>query len=228
MIVSISQPAYLPWLGYFDRLRRSDVAVVLDHVQLERRGFTHRNKILNQGKAMWLSIPLNKKGNYEAAINEITINNTEKWQRKHWQTLSQCYKKAPFFKEFKDQLSWFYEQEWSLLNELLKAMTPFWMEYLGLETPLVFSSEMKTKQVKSDLILEICQSLNATQYLSGPFGREYLDQKSFEAEGIEIIYHDYDHPVYEQLSESFEPYLSVIDLVANHGKEGLQKLSGEK
>ncbi|MBL91636.1 MAG: hypothetical protein CMH56_07455 [Myxococcales bacterium] len=225
MIVSISQPAYLPWLGYFDRLRRSDVAVVLDHVQLERRGFTHRNKILNQGKPMWLSIPLNKKGNFQTTINEITVNNDEKWQHKHWQTILQCYKKAPHFIELKNELASFYEKDWVLLNELLKSMTPFWMGKLGIDTPMVFSSEIELQHTKSDLILELCRKQKATKYLSGPFGRDYLETKSFQDAGIEIIYHDYEHPVYRQQSDNFEPFLSILDLMANHGDESLSLLA---
>jgi hypothetical protein len=42
MIVSINQPAYLPWLGYFDRIAASDVHVVLDHVQFEKNSYINR------------------------------------------------------------------------------------------------------------------------------------------------------------------------------------------
>ena len=63
IILTITQPAFLPWLSYFQRINKSDVVVFLDHVQFERRGHVHRNKILNQNKEHWISLPLKKKGN---------------------------------------------------------------------------------------------------------------------------------------------------------------------
>ena len=47
MIVSIHQPNYLPWIGFFDKIKRSDVFVLLDDVQFPRgkKHFGHRNKI---------------------------------------------------------------------------------------------------------------------------------------------------------------------------------------
>ncbi|MGL6327783.1 WbqC family protein [Aeromonas rivipollensis] len=62
MIVSIHQPAYLPWLGYVDRIKKSDLFIFLDSVQLEKNSFTNRNLIKGANGSHWLTIPINKKG----------------------------------------------------------------------------------------------------------------------------------------------------------------------
>ncbi len=83
---------------------------------------------------------------------------------------------------------------------------------------------MQVSGTKSDLVLNICKDLGATQYLSGPFGRDYLDLSRFQNNGIDVIFHDYQHPVYKQKSHQFKAYLSVVDLLFNEGPDSLNIL----
>lgn len=225
MIISIAQPAYLPWLGYFDRIHKSELAIVLDHVQFERRGFTHRNKVLGQHGPLWLTIPLNKKGNYNAPINEVTINNDRDWRKKHRETIRQCYGNAPFFKDYFPGLSEIYNKEWTSLSALLRESTDFLLQSLSIETKMIRSSDMGVKGVKSELILNLSKEVGATQYISGPFGREYLEKDRFENAGIKILYHDYHNPTYNQVQPGFVDNMSVIDLLFNYGNRSLEVLS---
>ena len=93
---------------------------------------------------------------------------------------------------------------------------------LGIKTPLVFSSDMAISGHKSDLILEICNSVGATTYLSGPHGQSYIDNKAFIDNGITVTYQDYKHPVYAQAWAGFESHLSILDLLFNQGMESLK------
>ncbi len=98
MIVSINQPAYLPWLGYFHRIAISDAHIVLDHVQLEKNSFTNRNKIRTREGWGWLTVPVQTPGSSAIfPIKEVEIANQKPWAAKHWQTLRLNYSKAPFF-----------------------------------------------------------------------------------------------------------------------------------
>ena len=97
MIVSIHQPQYLPWLGYFDKIERSDAFVFLDNVQFKKNEWQNRNKVKTDQRWQWLTIPVIHK--FGQKINEVKINNTVRWGKKHLTALLNHYSKAPFFKE---------------------------------------------------------------------------------------------------------------------------------
>jgi hypothetical protein len=228
MKVSISQPAYLPWLGYFDRINQSDIAVVLDTVMLERSSktrFTNRNKVRTENGWSWLTIPVQTSGLGQPLIKDVLIENEQNWQGKHWGTIQQNYSKCSFFSDHAFFFRKLFETEWKLLSELLAISTNYLLDTLQIEAAMVSSSNLSVDGQKADLILSICKELGATSYISGPFGRDYLNLTDFEAAGIEVIFHDYLHPEYRQRYQGFEPYMSVIDLLFNHGPKSLEILS---
>ena len=222
MIVSIMQPAYLPWLGYFDRISRSDLHIVLDSVPLghqNRTNFTARNRIRTSSGATWLTVPL-QRGSDSVAINQVAIADIPTWSRKHWETLRHAYSKAAHWHTVESTLSACYSQQFSALAPLLQATTSPLLSQLGIVTPMVSASTLLVRGAKSDLILALCQAVGATTYLSGPFGRDYLNVETFSRANIEIEFHDYLHPTYLQgAAAEFIPYLSVVDLLAHHGAD---------
>lgn len=222
MIVSINQPAYLPWLGYFHRIAVSDLHVVFDHVQFEKNSFTNRNKIRTKEGWCWLTVPLKTKGKFgELAIKDIEIANDLNWREKHWQTLRLNYGKARYAAEHLPFFEGIYARPWAQLNDLLRETTRYLIEKLGIRTPIVYSSEMKVEGRKSDLVLNICRQVGATTYLSGALGKGYLDEPSFAQEGIKVCYQDYKHPEYSQVYPGFQPNMAVLDLLFNHGPDSL-------
>ena len=229
MIVSIAQPAYLPWLGYFDRIFKSDVHVVLDDVMLERSSktrFTNRNKIKTHQGSLWLTVPVATSGLGQPIINEAMIENESKWPNKHFQTLIGSYNKSVYFNEYKIWFEDFYKKEWKLLCPLLEYSTDYLLNIFGITSSLIKSSEMRAEGQKSDYILNLCKEVGATVYLSGPFGRDYLDLDMFENADIDVRFHDYQHPMYKQLFEKFIPYMSIVDLLFNEGPKSLDILTG--
>lgn len=230
MIVSIMQPAYLPWLGYFDRIYKSDLFIVLDNVMLERSSktrFTNRNKIRTSQGWSWLTVPVKTSGLGQPLINEVEIDNSQKWQSKHFFALIHSYNRTPCFAEHKDWLESFYLKNFSLLTPMLRESTEYLLKCLGIDTPLVYSSELQVDGQKSELILNLCKEVGATEYISGPFGRDYLDLASFQSARIEVSFHDYQHPVYNQIHGKFEPYMSVVDLLFNCGSNSLKILRSD-
>lgn len=220
MIVSINQPAYLPWLGYFDRIIKSDIHVVLDHVQFEKNSMVNRNKIrTHQGNTM-LTVPVLTKGKFQdLAINTLEIDMRQPWRKKHFKAIQQNYCKAPYFDRYAPFLDKLYKQDWNLLLPLIKELNEFVFNDLGINTKIVYSSEIGIEGEKSDLVLNICTSLGTKTYISGPFGRDYLDQDAFDRAGIALQFHDYNHPEYTQIHGSFEPYMCIFDLLFNHGPD---------
>lgn len=229
MIVSVNQPAYLPWLGYFDRIARSDLHIVLDHVQFEKNSMTNRNQIRAGAEARMLTVPVRTAGRFgNLPINELEVANDTPWARKHWQAISQSYSKSAFFPDHQEFFREVYEETWQRLLPLIRRITGYLLVQLGIGTRLVSSAELGVSGTKSELVLNLCQHVGASTYLSGPLGRQYLDLAAFQDAGIEVLFHDYQHPEYGQRHPGFLTRLSVIDLLFNQGPASLAILSGKR
>lgn len=227
MRVSIAQPAYLPWLGYLQRIAISDCHVVLDHVQFEKRSFTSRNKIKTPEGWCWLSVPVKTKGAYgQVTIDALEIDNQKDWRSDHWKTIVKCYGKAEYFAQHRSFFEDVYTQKWERLLDLCNVITPYLLKALEISTPLLHSSQMQSRSAKDELILDLCREAGCTCYISGPFGRDYIRPEIFQQAGIGLTYDDYQHPEYKQLWQAqFEPNMSAIDLLFNCGPESLSVLS---
>lgn len=228
MIVSIMQPAYLPWLGYFDRISKSDLHIILDDVAMDndsKTKFTNRNKIRTPNSWNWLTVPIYGTGKARHnPINQIEISSDKNWRVKHNNTIRLNYSKAPFYSRFSNFFDELYGQNWTHLNPMINQINGFFLDELGIKTDSISSSKFSLKSRKSQLILDLCRQVGASTYLSGPFGRSYLNLSNFETAGITVEFHDYAHPTYEQNFEGFEPYMSIIDLMLNHGNKSLDIL----
>ena len=227
MIVSINQPAYLPWLGYFHRIAISDLHIVLDHVQFEKNSFVNRNRVRTSQRSTWLTVPVRTKGRFgNLPINLLEIDNHQGWATKHWKTIRQSYGRAAHFPATEALLEPVYAREWARLADLMRELNGHIARVsLGIQTPMKFSSEMGVTGAKSELVLNLCKAVGATVYLSGPLGRSYLQEDHFAEAGIEVRYHDYAHPSYPQCHPGFEPLMSVIDLLFNCGERSRDVLS---
>ena len=226
MIVSINQPAYLPWLGYLHRIAISDLHIVLDHVQFEKNSFTNRNKVKTTKGFCWLTVPVKTKGRFgDVAIQSLEIDNGTDWRAKHWRTICQNYGKSPYFSEHAIFFEKLYEREWTHLASLCREITSYLLQRFMIATPLRFSSEMNPTQTKGDLVLELCRRIGATTYLSGILGKDYLDEESFTSAGISVAYQDFRHPEYPQSrGQKFESHLAAIDLLFNCGPKSREIL----
>tara|TARA_R110001583_G_scaffold10419_4_gene48099 strand:- start:53531 stop:54208 length:678 start_codon:yes stop_codon:yes gene_type:complete len=213
--ISIHQPAYLPWLGYFDKIRQSDVFVYLDTVQYQKNSFQNRNKIRTQQGSSWLTVPVKTKGVlFNRSLSELAINTSVPWQKKHLRAIEMNYTRSSQFHRVMEWLGPFYSQEWLGLSDLCFAMLIKMVEKLGIKTKIVKASELDYDVgVKSDLVLNICKCIGAETYLSGSLGRDYLDVDGFERIGMSVDFQDYQHPEYTQVYEGFEPYMAMIDLM---------------
>ena len=220
MIVSIHQPAYLPWLGYFDRIAKSDAFILLDNVQFERNSFTNRNRIKTASGPVWLTVPVRLDAHFHKTIVEIEIDARQNWRRKHLRSIEQSYAKAPGFNTKMQRLRTIYQDKTNRLAELCGSQLAFWLAELGIGTPVLRGSELPVAGHKSALVLNLCKHVGATKYLSGPLGRGYLDEAKFSETGIQIEYQEFDHPVYRQMHGDFVPAMGIVDFWMNRGEPG--------
>ncbi len=222
MIVSINQPAYLPWLGYFHRIAVSDAHVVLDHVQFEKNSFTNRNKIRTPDGSCWLTVPVMTSGRFgDLPINQIEIANNQGWAAKHWKSLRLNYAKAPYFGQHAPYFEGVFSRPWHRLSDLAGDITAYLLDAFSIRTKMHTSSQMSASGKKDELVLNLCRELGASVYLSGPLGRNYLREEMFHEAGIEVRYDDYRHPEYPQVHRGFEPYMAAVDLLFNAGPASL-------
>lgn len=226
MIVAIHQPQYMPWLGYLDKIDRADAFVFLDTVQFKKNEFQNRNRIKGAGGQQWLTVPVIQR--HGQRINEVAINNTERWQKKHIMALNSCYGKAPFFSEYFGAFEKLLSGSWSGLSPLNIETVKLIVAGLNLDTIFYMASEMgELPEDRDRRLVEIVRRLGGDTYLAGAGGREYMDVAVYGEAGIEVIFQEYKHPVYPQLFGQFVPYLSAVDLLFNMGNSCLDYLRGK-
>lgn len=218
MRVSIHQPAYLPWLGYLDRIASSDTFVFLDTVQFEKNSFTNRNRVKTPNGALMLTVPVKKRGHMSSTLAELEIDTRQPWRRKHLASIEANYCKTPRFDECWPRFQALYPEEVSSFSDLCFAQLRFWCAELGIATNIVRASDLNVLGEKSQLVENICKSVGATCYISGPFGRDYLDVDKFEQQNIKLEFQAFTHPVYPQMHGDFVPAMGVVDYWMNDGR----------
>jgi hypothetical protein len=225
MIVSVHQPQYLPWLGYFDKIDKADAFVLLDNVQFKRNDVQNRNKIKTATGGQWLTVPVTYR--FQQLINEVEINNRERWQHKQQQALISNYKKAPYWSALEGFFTGLFQSQWQTISQLNIHVVKKLVEILGITTPLHIASEMGNfPEDPDERLIAITKYFGADTYLAGSGGRNYMEMEKYDRTSINVIFQDYKHPVYDQLFGDFLPYMSVIDLIFNHGDESLRILRG--
>jgi hypothetical protein len=217
--VTIHQPAYLPWLGYFDKLLHADTFIFLDTVRLDRAGrnrFNNRNRIKGlDGREVWLTVPV-KKAPEETPVQEIEVDNSQEWRDRHLRLIKMHYYKAPEFGvKFARLQKLYYDETYVTLSDLCFKHLAFWVKHLGLDLKMVRASQLPPAGVKSVMNLNLCQATGATDYISGPNGRDYLDLASFEAANVKVHYQEFVHPVYPQINGPFLPQMGIVDFYMN-------------
>ena len=225
MILSIHQPAYLPWLGYFHKINLSDTFIYFDTTQFEKNSFINRNKIKTPAGPIWLTVPVKSKDHFGKEIRQIELANQD-WREKHWQTIEMNYKKAKYWPQYADQLRGLYKKEYNNIADLCYDQLILFLSWLNIKTKVIRSSELKPRQSKKlDLVLDILEEVKASSYISGALGRDYIDPQRFEDKKIKLYYQSYEHPVYHQLWRGeFLKYMSIIDLLFNEGANSLEIL----
>ena len=218
MLVSIHQPQFMPWLGYFDKIDRADAFVFLDTVQYKKNEWQNRNRIKTAQGPQWLTVPVRYR--FPERIAEVTVNPDVNWTHKHLQALVTNYAKAPHWAAAREALQALYGRSYRTLTEVNAATIEWLRGCLAIDTPCHWASQLDIDtQDPTQRLIDICRHLGGTAYLSGVDGRNYLEVDRFSAAGIEVMFQAFHHPEYPQLFGAFESHLSALDLVLNCGPE---------
>jgi hypothetical protein len=228
VIVAAHQPNFLPWLGFFDKLARADVLVLLDDVQFPRTGagvWTNRVRLLVGGEPQWVTVPIVRAGRGLQRVDEVEIDDAQPWRQKLLRTIELNYARAAAFDDVFPFVRELVETDARLLAEYNELNVRRLAEALALDpTKLVRSSTLATSAKGTDLLIELVRTLGGTVYLSGDGAGGYQDDERFAAAGIELRFQRFEHPRYPQLAAEHVPGLSVVDTLLNVGFEGTRAL----
>lgn len=233
MIVAAHQPNFAPWLGFFDRMRKADMFILVDHVQFERQNYQNRTKVKTGEGPRWLTVPVRQQSRAEL-IRDKAIDNAKtgrlRWGRKAFLSLQYSYQAAPYFKEYAPALLDLFDRQWDRLLDLNLALLEICRDAFDIRTPLIRSSDLAVTGTKSDMVLQLCRAVGADVYLAGMGGsRGYLDVAEFERAGIRVVWQDFRHPRYRQhpKEDCFIEGVSALDSLFNCGPRGKSILRGE-
>jgi len=221
--IAILQSNYIPWKGYFDLIRNVDEFILFDNVQYTRSDWRNRNKIKTPHGVRWLTIPVKIKGRFGQTIEQTVVSDPD-WAINHWKFIEFSYTRSPWFEQFRDPIKNTYlgctEQNLSRINEQFLGVI---CNLLGISTKISRSTHYGHIQGRTERLVSLCLQAGASEYYSGPAGKDYIQPQFFEKAGIKLRFVDYSgYPQYPQLFPPFEHQVSILDLLFNAGPDALQ------
>lgn len=222
MRVTIHQPQFLPWLGYLDKIDQADLFILLDTVQFKKHEWQNRNRIRTATGWQWLTVPVLQ--HLGQRIDNVLINPTVAWRTRHLRALDLHYAGAPYHDRYLPELRAIYERSWTKLCDISASVIQWLLKAYGITTPVQYASEWPAREDPTDRLVDLCRASGATRYLAGPGADGYMDKPRFEASGLRLETQVFQHPVYRQMYQPFEPNLSALDLLLMQGPEALATL----
>ena len=217
MILVAHQPEYLPYLGFFAKVSLCDLFLVSDHLQYAAKDFQNRNYLRNHNGKTLITVPVLHAGKWDQPIQEVRIDNSCSWAKKHWMTLYHNYHRAPYFQLYASTLEHIYSQKWERLCDLNITLLRHLLNWLSINAQVELTSNFDLKERQTQLLIEMCQKVGADTFISGRGARDYVYPSLFDDAGIKHYFFDFVHPEYPQHRQTFVPNLSVLDLLFNVG-----------
>lgn len=231
LICAIHQPNFFPWLGYFDKIAKADVFLLMDNVQFPKKAGTwiNRVKLLSGGGSYWATAPIDRKFHGTRLIRDSQFSSEETaWREKLRRSIVMQYGKTLHFAEV-----------FPAIERLLMFETDNIAEYninaivgtctlLGLDAgKLRRGSSLHVDGSATALLIQMCEAVGASVYLCGGGASGYQDDEAFRAAGIELVYQNFEHPTYSQgKASSFQPGLSTMDALMHCGVAGVRGMLG--
>jgi len=228
-VVAIHQPNFFPWLGYFDKIARSDVFIFLDDVQFPKTAagtWSNRVKMLLAGEPRWVTAPIRRAFNGVALIHEIEWADEQPWRTKLLKTLAANYARAPHYRETMAWLEPLILQPEKNLARYNMAVIRAIADRIGLRNDhCVTSSSLGGQGQASELLIDLTCKVGGDCYLCGGGANGYQEDELFAAAGVGLFYQSFAHPIYRQQGgREFVPGLSIVDALMNLGIEGVSEI----
>ncbi len=228
MKVVISQSMLFPWVGLLEQMRLADVFVHYDDVQFSKGGFVNRVQLKLPEGLRWMTVPLH---NFHLGqhIEDVQIRPVEEWSKAHLDMLHRSIGDAPFGRDAMDIAASVYDARHTTLGDLARASMLAISGYFGIDkkTHYIDVKCLDIPGASSERVLSIVKAIGGDTYVTGHGAANYLDHEMLERAGVQVEYMNYKLCPYPQLHGPFTPYVSGLDLVANCGKAGAEKIFSE-
>lgn len=227
--VAMMQPGFMPWLGLFELIAKSDVFIFLDDFQFSYQSYNQRNRFfVNKSQVDWYTVPVCKDVSFKASLNKVKINDSTPWRRKMWARIEYNYSKAPYFAQLSEKFrSWLFMPVESLA-ELNIRFIKLVCELLGYPSnKFCYSSEYPSELKRSERVLELLRWGRADKYLSANGSFSYmLEDGVFPVDEVEVLFQNFEFGEYKQIGSpnKFIPSLSIFDALLNIGPEATGRL----
>ena len=225
-IIACHQPNFLPYLGFFDKMKQCDIFVIRDEVLYVKKEYHNRNRIRINGNDIsnpqfkWLNVPVFEINDY---IKHIKIKKDFCFKKKIWNEallneIKSAYQGSEYFDYFFPEIESIFNNTYGRLIDLNMRIINFLKDIFEIKCEIVMASELGLKPEyfcdggdASEDLANICLKLGGDVYLSGSGGRDYLNLEAFDKKRIEVKFQDYKHQVYNQKFPGFVPNMSAID-----------------
>jgi hypothetical protein len=219
------QPAYLPWPGFFSRLLDVDRFLLLDHVQFSRGGWQQRNYVRTAAGRQLMTVPVIHHAGQP--ISQVRISG-DRWRLRHWRTISQAYRRAPYYGQWSEQLEGIYARSWERLADLNVALIELLLDAFGIRLRLLRSSHLQPAGRSTSMLASLCELTGSTilRVGTGAAGTGgYLDQALLADAGVSVEVASYTGCPYPQAFPGFTGSLSALDLLLNCGPKAREILA---
>lgn len=215
------QPYFLPYIGYFQLIRAVDEFIVYDNIQFSKKGWFHRNRMLQNGKDEYFSLPLRKDSDFLDVRDRRLGDNWPADRDKTLRKIVENYRKAPHFEEAYPVVERiFHFPDTQLFNFIFFSLETV-CSFLDIKTPLTVSSTLEIDHsLKSqDKVIALVKKTGGNIYLNPIGGFDLYDPADFKAQGLTLQFHKARPFSYPQSGNEFVPWLSVLDLMMFNSRE---------
>ena len=220
MKVGIIQSNFLPWRGYFDFIRETDLFIIHDDLQYTKGDWRNRNKIKTPRGIEWITVPVHYQHTSQF-IEETPVDYSTPWVQKMLNRIRESYRHAPCFEPYFSELADLLIQPAASISDLNLRLINWVCTKFEIDTPIKMSRDYNPQGAKTGRLIGILQQVRATTYLSGSAAKAYLLPELFKQAGIQLEYKQYEYPEYDQLYPPFESKVSVIDVLFMKGKDAI-------
>lgn len=221
---SINQPYFFPYFGYFLLLSKSDIFISLDDVRMQKKGFIHRNYILNDNCRSLFTVPI-RKISQNKNINETHLLDYKKFLIKFAADMRMNYQHCEYYSQVDYVMQQLELLDVETIADLSLSSVRIMCDVLQIGVDIKVSSEYPHCDLTgSDRILKLCKSVNASTYLNLPSGENLYDQTNFKKSGVDLVFLKYDEKTFASMMSPEGMPLSILDTVAKFSFEELSQI----